>query len=128
MIERTARPDAEGIERRRFLKAAATVAWGTPLILTMTARQASAQGGSCLPNGGPCDACVGMPCCDEDGPEDGGCCCTDFNQPADCSGVCVAVDADCPNLNTSPDTDFLCAAAPSTASVSARSVRSKRPK
>jgi hypothetical protein len=97
----------EGIERRRFLKGAATVAWATPLILTMSAHQAGAQGMSCLPNGGPCDACFGMPCCDEDLPDDGGCCCSDALVEG-CVGVCVAVDADCADMNVSPATEFVC--------------------
>src|SRR5918999_989320 len=88
----------EGIERRRFLKGAATVAWATPMILTMTAHQAGAQAMSCIPNNTPCDACQGMPCCDEDPPDDGGCCCSDANAP-ECGGVCVAVDANCAAMN-----------------------------
>lgn len=39
--------------RREFLKQAATVAWATPLILTMAAPSASAQV-SCIPAGSPC--------------------------------------------------------------------------
>lgn len=97
----------DGIERRRFLKGAATVAWATPLILTMTAHQAGAQAMSCLPNSGPCDACTGMPCCDADPPDDGGCCCSDALVPG-CGGVCVAVDADCDAMNVTPATEFTC--------------------
>ena len=97
----------QGLERRRFLKGAATVAWAAPMILTMSARPAGAQvGASCLPNGGPCDACQGMNCCDASGPADGGCCCSDANVE-DCPGVCVAVDANCALLNTT-GTDFTC--------------------
>jgi hypothetical protein len=85
----------QGLERRRFLKGAATVAWAAPMILTMAARPAGAQvGASCLPNGGPCDACTGMNCCDADGPADGGCCCSDPNVP-ECGGVCTPADATC---------------------------------
>ncbi len=101
------RMSEDGIERRRFLKGAATVAWATPLILTMTAHQAGAQAMSCLPNGGACDACVGMPCCDADPPDDGGCCCSDALVPG-CGGVCVAVDADCAAMNVTPATEFTC--------------------
>jgi hypothetical protein len=99
----------DGIERRRFLKGAATVAWATPLILTMTAHQAGAQAMSCLPNGGVCDACQGMPCCDADLPDDGGCCCSDALLTTECSGICVAVDADCYAMNELGGvTDFRC--------------------
>jgi hypothetical protein len=96
----------QGIERRRFIQGAATVMWATPLILTLTADRANAQQASCLPNGGQCDACTGLNCCDEDGDEDGGCCCSDANSP-DCPGTCVAVDANCANMNT-VGTDFTC--------------------
>src|SRR3712207_7698793 len=51
----------EGMERRRFLRAAATVAWATPAILTLTANRAGAQ--SCVPQGASCDVCVGVNCC-----------------------------------------------------------------
>jgi len=105
MSDDAGRSTDEGIARRRFLKGAATVAWATPLILTMNPVPAHAQ--SCLPNGGPCDACVGMPCCDADPPDDGGCCCSDDLVPG-CSGVCVAVDADCADMNVTPATEFTC--------------------
>ena len=107
MSDDAGRRSEDGIERRRFLKGAATVAWATPLILTMTAHQAGAQGMSCLPNGGPCDACQGMVCCDADPPDDGGCCCSDDNVPG-CGGTCVAVDADCEAMNVTPATAFTC--------------------
>ncbi|HEY7874619.1 MAG TPA: hypothetical protein VIG64_05805 [Actinomycetota bacterium] len=101
---------AEGIQRRSFLRGAATVAWATPLILTMTAHPAGAQT-SCLPNGGPCNACEGMRCCDADPPDDGGCCCADpnLNGEPGCAGVCMAVDADCEALpSIVPDETLLC--------------------
>lgn len=99
----------EGVERRRFLKGAMTVAWATPLVLTMTARQAGAQAMSCIPNGAPCDACTGMNCCDASGPADGGCCCSDPNVP-ECGGVCVAVDANCTSIPSPghPGDTFVC--------------------
>lgn len=106
MTEESGRVNDEGVERRSFLKGAMTVAWATPLVLTMTARQAGAQALSCIPNGAPCDACEGMNCCDASGPADGGCCCSDANS-LDCGGVCVAVDANCALLNTT-GTDFTC--------------------
>lgn len=57
--------------RRRFLKQAATVAWATPMILTMMAPSAAAQT-SCIPAGSACGndvngVCVPshtlQPCC-----------------------------------------------------------------
>ena len=74
----------EGMERRRFLRAAATVAWATPAILTLTANRAGAQ--SCVPQGAPCDACIGVNCCIA-GSDPLPCCCSDPNTP-DCPGVC----------------------------------------
>lgn len=75
----------EGMERRRFLKAAATVAWATPAILTITANRAGAQ--SCVPQGAPCDACVGVNCCLA-GSDSLPCCCSDANDVTTCAGVC----------------------------------------
>ncbi|HYO60304.1 MAG TPA: hypothetical protein VEU29_00215 [Actinomycetota bacterium] len=75
----------EGMERRRFLKAAATVAWATPAILTLTANRAGAQ--SCIPQGAPCDACVGVNCCIQSG-DTLPCCCSDVNNTTTCAGVC----------------------------------------
>ena len=114
----------QGVERRKFLKAAATVAWAAPMILTMSARPAGAQvGTSCLPNGGPCDACNGMNCCDVDGDPDGGCCCSDPNVP-ECGGVCNPSDAACqsiPSIGPAPGEpsagDFFVCYAPSGAPV-----------
>jgi hypothetical protein len=106
--EDAGRTPEEGLERRTFLKGAATVAWATPLILTMASRPAAAA--SCLPNGGPCDACAGMNCCDADGPADGGCCCSDPNVEA-CGGVCTAADANCtaiPSVGGPGGTNFVC--------------------
>jgi hypothetical protein len=45
-------PHAEN--RREFLKKAGTVAWATPLILTLGARTAGAQAISCAPAGTGC--------------------------------------------------------------------------
>jgi hypothetical protein len=74
----------EGMERRRFLKAAGTIAWATPAILTLTASRAGAQ--SCVPHNAPCDACVGVNCCIASG-ESLPCCCSDPNSPV-CGGTC----------------------------------------
>lgn len=87
----------DGVERRKFLKGAATVAWATPLVLTMGAGQAGAQTAStapCIAIGMHCNACQGMPCCDVSGPQDGGCCCSPKELPQ-CDGICVADDASC---------------------------------
>lgn len=73
------------IERRQFLKGAMTVAWATPLILTVTGDNAGAQ--SCVPQGAPCDACVGVNCCIA-GSDQLPCCCSDANDPTTCAGVC----------------------------------------
>lgn len=45
---------SEGYDRRRFLKGAATVAWATPLVMTLPARRAGAQAVSCIPQGVSC--------------------------------------------------------------------------
>lgn len=74
----------EGMERRRFLKAAGTVAWATPAILTLMASPAGAV--SCVPHNAPCDACVGVNCCVQSG-DSVPCCCSDPNS-SDCGGVC----------------------------------------
>jgi hypothetical protein len=41
-------------DRRTFLKRAGTVAWATPLIVTLGASRAGAQAASCLPSGTGC--------------------------------------------------------------------------
>lgn len=40
--------------RREFLRQAATIAWSAPLVLTLAAGRAGAQGISCAPAGTPC--------------------------------------------------------------------------
>lgn len=76
----------EGVERRRFLKAAATVAWASPLILTMTASRAGAQ--SCIPRGATCSACPGgLNCCIQ-GSDTLPCCCSNASDVTTCAGVC----------------------------------------
>ena len=62
-------------DRRKFLQRTATVAWGTPLLLTLSASQAGAQFPSCAPEGAPCgtwtgSACTGMTviCCGDCNP------------------------------------------------------------
>ncbi|MDQ3952290.1 MAG: hypothetical protein M3279_04905 [Actinomycetota bacterium] len=76
----------EGIERRRFLQAAATVAWAAPAILTLTANRAGAQ--SCVPTGSPCFACEGGLNCCIAGTDSLPCCCSDANNTTTCDGVC----------------------------------------
>jgi hypothetical protein len=63
-----------GMDRRRFIKSAATVAWATPLILTMTAGRASAQ---TLPSLFPCvNSPSGTGCpCSVSADCTSGCCC-----------------------------------------------------
>lgn len=84
----------ESMERRRFLRAAATVAWATPAILTLTANRAGAQ--SCVPQGASCDACVGVNCCIA-GSDPLPCCCSDANDVTTCAGVCRS-QAQCQSL------------------------------
>lgn len=92
----------EGMERRRFLKAAATVAWATPAILTLTANRAGAQ--SCVPQGAPCDACTGVNCCVASG-DPWPCCCSDAEDDTTCDGVC-RTHAQCEALFPSSDPDL----------------------
>jgi hypothetical protein len=71
-------------DRRKFIKGAATVAWATPLILTLGASQAGAQ----IPSPGSCVGAIkddGCPCV---GSSDctGGCCCT---APSFIGGLCT---------------------------------------
>lgn len=47
-------------DRRRFLKQASTVAWATPLILTMTGSTARAQAISCAPKNIQCGVYVAV--------------------------------------------------------------------
>jgi hypothetical protein len=112
--------DAE-LERRQFLKGAATVAWATPLILTVVGDNAGAQ--SCVPLGAPCDACVGVNCCIQ-GNDPFPCCCSDADDPTTCAGVC-RTHADCEATFPSDDPELVdpdsCWAPGGTASVTARS-------
>jgi hypothetical protein len=62
--------EGQGQDRRKFLKQAATVAWASPLILTLSASRAGAQNISCVPRGFMCGTwngsiCVAnpTPCC-----------------------------------------------------------------
>jgi hypothetical protein len=75
----------EAIERRRFLKGAAVVAWATPAILTLTANRAGAV--SCIPHNVLCDACTGVNCCIQ-GSDAVPCCCSDPDDFTTCDGVC----------------------------------------
>ena len=59
----------EAVDRRRFLKGAATVAWAAPVIATLSASPAYAacipQNGLCSgapPNCGTSDCCTGLSC------------------------------------------------------------------
>ena len=98
MMDQTMSSD---MDRRRFLKGAAVVAWATPTILTLSASRAGAS--SCLPHGTLCNSCeLDVSCCPtaEDGANTGpgtGCCCADFSVdcPAGLDGTCSATDAGC---------------------------------
>jgi hypothetical protein len=77
-------------DRRKFLKQAATVAWATPLILTLGASAAHGQvsAGPCGAPTGQQDSCnctTGTQCAS-------GCCCTGNGQPF---GFCLQ-SGDCP--------------------------------
>ena len=61
------------LDRRRFLKQASTVAWATPLVLTLTASRAGAQAISCIPTGLACGVWDGSTCVDLSDPP----CCGD---------------------------------------------------
>ena len=72
-------------DRRAFLKKSATVAWATPLLLTLSAGRAGAQ--SCAPANTPCgvwngSTCTGLAviCCDECNPT-----ALDMGSPCECS-------------------------------------------
>jgi hypothetical protein len=90
------REGSGGVDRRRFIKGAATVAWATPLVLTLGATSARAQPSptQCVPMTGrpefcPCTAssqCADGCCC---GPPVGGGACTsqdscEENTPGGC--------------------------------------------
>jgi hypothetical protein len=78
------REGSNSFDRRRFVKGAATVAWATPLILTLGAGAANAQ----LPPGPSPAQCLGS----TGRPE--GCPCLTSAQCAD--GCCCSVDAGAP--------------------------------
>lgn len=44
----------EAVDRRRFIKRAATVGWATPVILTMLATSAAASNHDCIATGSQC--------------------------------------------------------------------------
>jgi hypothetical protein len=89
--------DSGELDRRRFLRRAATVAWATPLVLTLGASAAQAQvsPGACLgatgrPDGCPCFAtsqCAGGCCCGAPGAQAGGC--STFVTCNDLGAVCL---------------------------------------
>ncbi|MDQ3915608.1 MAG: hypothetical protein M3323_09825 [Actinomycetota bacterium] len=116
----------EGMERRRFLKAAGTIAWATPAILTLTANRAGAQ--SCVPHNAPCDACAGVNCCIQTG-DSLPCCCSNPATP-DCGGVC-RTQAACAALfpggpSSDPDACFYPGGTGTTAASSTSRTRSLR--
>lgn len=98
-------PDTQQMERRRFLQSSLTVAWATPLILTLTASRAGAA--TCTPTNMPCSGC-GTPCCPVPGDTALCCCsspliddCSDPNQycrsQADCLSQFPGGDVDNPD-------------------------------
>lgn len=89
-----------GVDRRKFIRGAATVAWATPLILSLSSvgDKAHAQVASQNPCGGlPGDGDGSVlelcPCADSDDCADG-CCCTGGVNPFDQGGLC-ATSGDC---------------------------------
>ena len=94
----------ENVERRRFLQAGLTIAWATPVILTLGASPASAQ--SCVPLGGACDACGDISCCVPAGQPYSCCCASTPNCPDPAPQVC-RTPQDCQNLfgGTGPEND-----------------------
>src|SRR3712207_3148756 len=79
------------MERRRFIRNAATIAWAAPVILTLGASAAQAQAVSCVAAGEACG--VGSPtptrpCCDTGGAY---CCC----QETKTTGPSVTVTRTC---------------------------------
>ena len=87
----------EGVDRRRFLQRAATVAWTTPLMMTVLADRAGAQQPckqltqSCSGTTAPC--CAGLVCCSTGTPQVGTCriqqgspCTNDLECCNNCSG------------------------------------------
>ena len=85
-------PGGAGVARRQFLKQAGTVAWATPLILTLASSRANAQ--SCAPAGtGNCgiysfDALSGEPRCTQVNGVTNNCCGTCLPVPEDLACVC----------------------------------------
>ena len=74
-------------DRRAFLRRTATVAWATPLLLTLSAGRVGAQAPSCAPGGTPCGVwngtnCTGIAviCCEECNPT-----ALDVGSPCECS-------------------------------------------
>ena len=87
----TVETDPRTVDRRRFIRDAATVAWATPVLLTVMSSPAGAV--SCIANGSPCSLCDEVPCCDVPGNPPGGCCCG-LDPDVDCSAVCSG-DSEC---------------------------------
>lgn len=85
--------DPRTVDRRRFIRDAATVAWATPVLLTVMSSPAGAQAVSCIPKNSPCSLCDEVPCCDVPGNPPGGCCCG-LDPDVDCSAVCSG-DSEC---------------------------------
>ena len=52
----------QSIERRRFIRNAATLSWSVPVIMTLGAESAGAQTPTCIRPNRPCTP-GGIPCC-----------------------------------------------------------------
>lgn len=74
-----AEEDRQLMERRRFIRGAATVAWATPIILTLSAQGASASHTTCIALGSRCGTGSPnptRPCCESaHSGVDQACCC-----------------------------------------------------
>jgi hypothetical protein len=92
----------ESIDRRRFLRRAGTVAWSTPVIMTVLASRAGAQ--PCLVKGQGCspttpgECCTGLICCSDPNSSQLGTCRQSPNTP------CETVDDCCQNCSGNPKT------------------------
>ena len=94
------RERSNGVDRRKFIKGAATVAWATPLVLTVGATSAHAQvpsppnclGATGRPQGCPCTTssnCAGGCCCSAGGPIGAAGGCTSASNCANLGGECL---------------------------------------
>jgi hypothetical protein len=91
--------ETAGFDRRRFIKGAATVAWATPLVLSLGAGTAHAQ----VPSPGQCIGAANRPegCpCTTSAQCDDGCCCS---APGGPGGACTSAA----NCDTFPGSECI---------------------